>query len=183
MEVALLCLLFIPYLVIRYYLTDHETPAEKDRRRLARGIGLLKSQEYEAALTFFDEAVQQYPKSAVAFALRGRCHLRQDNCYSALFDLTQALSLDNTLAEAYVDKGIALYQLNLFQEAFREFDKGVWHYRGKEPDALRWRAMARIRLRQLPQAEHDLNRAVNLGDENAAYLLKQPPFTRPVRAQ
>jgi tetratricopeptide (TPR) repeat protein len=183
MEVALLVLLFIPYVVIRYYLIDHDTPSEKDRVRFAKGIQLIQARQYDEALSFFEQAVKEHPKSAIAFAMRGRCHLRQDNPYSALFDITHALTLDNTLAESYLDKGIALYNLNLFKEAFREFDKGVWFSRGQVPDALRWRALARIQLRQIPQAESDLNRAVELGDENAAYLLKQPPFTKAVHSR
>jgi tetratricopeptide (TPR) repeat protein len=177
MEVILLSLVFFIYLFVRYFMIDHDTPADKDRRRFTQGIHLVHIRRHDEALPFFDAAVKQYPKSAVAYAYRGRCHLRQENPYSALYDLTQALSLDNTLAECYLDKGIAYYQLSLFSDAFREFDKAVWYFRGQQPDALRWRALARIQLHQLLQAERDLHRAVELGDENAFYLLQQPPFT------
>jgi len=180
MEVALLCLLFIPYLVIRYFFIDHDTPTEKDLARFGEGIQLIRAKQVDDALAYFDRAVKEHPKSAVAFAMRGKCHLQQDNPYSALYDLTQALTLDNTFAECYLDRGTALYGLGLFQEAFLEFDKGVWFTRGQNPDAFRWRALARIKLRQIQQAENDLRKAVNLGDENSVYLLKQPPFTRAV---
>ncbi|GAB3276321.1 hypothetical protein GCM10027347_49990 [Larkinella harenae] len=177
MEVALLGLFFFLFLFIRYFVVDHETPAEKDRRRFLEGIQFVQQHRYDEAFRFFDEAVQQNPKSSIAFAYRAKCHLRNENIYSALFDLTCALSLDNTVAESYLDKGIALYQLNRFQEAFNEFDKAVWYFRGQQPDAMRWRALAGIQLDRYNQARADLIRAIELGDENSAYLLKQPPFS------
>ena len=109
MEVALLLLLFIPYLVIRYYFIDHDTPAEKDRHRFRQGIELIQDRRLDEALAYFDGVVHQHPKSAVAYACRGKCHLKQDNYYSALYDLTHSLSLDNTLADCYLDKGIAFF--------------------------------------------------------------------------
>ena len=177
MEVALLGLFFILFLFVRYFVIDHDTQVDKDRRRFAEGICLIQLHLYDEAFIYFDEAVKQYPKSSIAFAYRGKCHLRNKNPYSALFDLTYALSLDNTVADFYLDRGMALYQLNLFGEAFKEFDKAVWYFHGQQPDAIRWRALARMQLEQFGQAEKDLIRAIELGDENSAYLLKQPPFS------
>lgn len=180
MEVALLSLLFVLYLTIRYYVMDHDTPSEKDQKRFRKGIDLFHSRSIEEAHHYFDEIVRQHPKSAIGYAYRGKCQLAQENYYSAIYDLTQAISRDNTLADCYLDRGIAYYSIDEFQNAFREFDKAVWHFRDEQPDAYRWRALARIQVRQLPQAESDLRRAVSLGDENSFHILLQPPFTRPV---
>lgn len=181
MEVVALSLLFTVYLTIRYFLVDHDTPADKDQKRFRRGIELVKNREFDEALRYFNDVVRQHPKSAIAYAYRGKCQLIQENYYSAIYDLTQAINLDNTLADCYLDRGIAYYNTAEFQQAFREFDKAVWHFRDEKPDAYRWRALARIQVRQLPQAENDLRRAVSLGDENSFHLLLQPPFTQPVK--
>lgn len=178
MEVALLGLLFIVYLAMRYFLIDHDTPSDKDRIRFKKGIALVQSRHFIEAHAYFDEAIRQHPKSALAYAYRGKCQLAQENYYSAIYDLTQALSRDNTLADCYLDRGIAYFQVAQLEDAFREFDKAVWFYRDAQPDAYRWRAITRIRLMQLTQAENDLRRAVLLGDENSAFLLQQPPFGR-----
>ncbi|GAB4013184.1 DUF3808 domain-containing protein [Spirosoma sp. KCTC 42546] len=180
MEVVGLGLLFGIYLTIRYFMVDHDTVSDKDRKRFKKGIELVQNRNSTEAYSYFDDAVRQYPKSAIAYAYRGKCQLAQENYYSAIYDLTEAISRDNTLAECYLDRGIALYYTNEFQQAFREFDKAVWFYRDEQPDAYRWRALARIQLRQLPQAENDLRRAVLLGDENSFHILLLPPFTRPV---
>ncbi len=180
MEITLMSVFFVVYLIIRYYTIDHDTVAEKDLKQFHKGITLVRDRQFEAGFTYFDNAVRQHPKSAIAYAYRGKCQLAHDNQYSAIYDLTQALSLDNTLADCYLDRGIAFYHTEQFPEAFREFDKAVWYFRDEKPDAYRWRALARIELRQLPQAEHDLRRAVLLGDEDSFQILRQPPFTRPV---
>ncbi|MFC5408349.1 tetratricopeptide repeat protein [Larkinella bovis] len=177
MEVALIGLFFILYLFIRYFLIDHDTAADKDRLRFSEGIRLIQFHRYDEAFRFFDQAVAQFPKSSLAFAYRGKCHLRNQNIHSALYDLTQALSLDNTIPDSYLDRGIALYQLKDYAEAFKEFDKAVWYFRGQQADAIRWRALSRMQLEQFKMAEQDLIRALELGDENSAYLLKQPPFS------
>ncbi|GAA4450476.1 hypothetical protein GCM10023189_11190 [Nibrella saemangeumensis] len=177
MEVSLLVLLFTIYLAIRYFITDHDTPSDKDRKRFQRGIRLVQARNFTDAFTYFNDAVKQYPKSAVAYAYRGKCQLEQENFYSAIYDFTQSISIDNTQADCYLDRGIAFYKVDQYTDAFREFDKAVWYFRDEKPDAYRWRAISRLKLRQMPQAENDLRRAVLLGDENSAYLLTQPPFT------
>jgi tetratricopeptide (TPR) repeat protein len=179
MEVAALGFLFIIYLILRYYLIDHETATDKDMRRFQAGIQQLKEKQTNEAFDYFNDAVKQNPNSAVAYAFRGKCQLLLDNHYSAIYDLTQALNRDNTIAECYLDRGVAFYKTEQHTDAFREFDKAVWHIRDERPDAYRWRARARIELRQISQAENDLRRAVMLGDEDAFQLLRQPPFTRP----
>ncbi|AXE16937.1 hypothetical protein DR864_03910 [Runella rosea] len=180
METFLLIFLLIPYLVLRYYLTDHDTPAEKERKRLAEGIELFNNGEYTKAHDYFNQKIKEYRKSAIAYAYRGQCNLKEQNIYSALYDFAEALSFDNTLSEVHLQKGMAHYQLLEYETAFLSFDKAVWFSRGEEPQALRWRALARLKLHQLSQAEKDLSKAVELGDENAAYVLSQPPFRRKV---
>ena len=128
MEICLVVLLFIPYLFVKYFLTDHETKAEKDLARFAEGVQLVQQNQCEAAFQYFDKAVKANHKSAVAYAYRGKCHLHEENYYSALYDFSQALSFDNTLAECYLDKGRAHLALQEYEDAFREFDKAVWFF-------------------------------------------------------
>ncbi len=181
METFLIILLLIPYLVIRYHLADHDTPTDKERKRLSEGIELFNQQAYPEAYAYFDKKIKEYRKSAIAYAYRGKCNLKEDNLYSALYDFSEALSFDNTLPDVHLDKGITQYRLGKYDNAFLSFDKAVWFSRGEEPHSLRWRALARLKLHQLTQAEQDLSKAVKLGDENAAYVLSQPPFRRKVQ--
>lgn len=176
MEICLVVLLFIPYLFLKYYLTDHETKAEKDEARFAEGINMFRNRRFEEAFTYFDQQVKLNPKSALGYAYRGKCNLQDENYYSALFDLSQALSFDNTLADTYIDKGKVHLALLEFKDAFREFDKAVWFYRNAHPEAIRLRGVARLRMQQFVQSERDFMRAVQLGDEDARFILSQAPF-------
>lgn len=172
METFLLSLILIPIAILRYYTTDHDTPADKDRKRFQEGIELLAARQYDEALTYFSLLLPKFPKSAVAHFYRGQANFKSGNYYSALYDLTQSAMLDNTIAECYYFKGLAYYELGDFQAAFLELDKAVWHSRSLDADALRWRALARLPLGQAEQALQDLEKAVSLGDENAAFHLK-----------
>jgi tetratricopeptide (TPR) repeat protein len=172
METILLLLLLIPYMLIRYLITDHETKTEKDARQYKEGIQWVKDKKYTEAIGYFDKVLKEKPNCALAFAYRGKCNLKLKNLYSSVFDCSRATSLDDTLSDAYLDKGKALYQLEEYQQAYLEFDKAVWHNR-KNPEAFRWRALGRIRISHLyERVEEDLLEAVELGDEDAAYYLR-----------
>lgn len=172
METVLLLLLSIPFLILRYYFQDHETAADKDQRRFSEGIGLVQARQFDEALAYFTLMAQQFPKSAIVHFYKGRCNLGLGNHYSALYDFSVSLTLDNTLADTYLGKGQAHYRLDEFQQAFIEFDKAVWHTRSANADALRWRAVARMAFNQLDQARQDLEKAAALGDENADFYLR-----------
>jgi tetratricopeptide (TPR) repeat protein len=170
--VCLFFLLIVSYLLVLYLLTDHETQAEKDVKRYKAGIQLVKNKKYGEASRYFDKVIKEKPNCAIAYAYRGKCNLYLDNLYSCVFDCTLASSLDGTLAEVYLDKGKALYQLEEYTQSFLEFDKAVWYFRNSAK-AFRWRALARIRLSQeYNWVETDFLKAIHLGDEDAAHYLR-----------
>ncbi|MEZ4902861.1 MAG: hypothetical protein R2822_14475 [Spirosomataceae bacterium] len=68
---------------------------------------------------------------AIGYAYRGKCHLVENNLYSALYDFTRALSFDNTLEDIHFDKGSVHYLLEEYHEAFLSFDKAVWFREAK----------------------------------------------------
>lgn len=176
MEIAILIPFFVLYLVIRYFIDDHETAVEKDQKRFAQGISLYKERSYKNAYDYFDAALVEYPKSALAYAYRGKCSLAEGNVHSALYNFTQALSYDNTLSDCYLEKAKILLSQQQFREAFREYDKAVWFSHGNNPDILRERGIARLKVKLYRQSSADFARAVELGDEDSCNILMQPPF-------
>jgi tetratricopeptide (TPR) repeat protein len=144
----------------------------RDREKLQEGEQLFSENRYEEAQVFFTEKLKNFPKSAKAYLLRAKTNLYLENHFSALYDIEQSISFDNTIAEAYMVKGRILYKLREFDKAFLEFDKADWFYRSENPEALRWRGMARYCIGQLEHAISDFNMAVELGDEDAAYILR-----------
>ncbi len=180
METIALILLFIPYVVIRYFTEDHDTPADKDRKRFNEGIELVKNKQYEEAHAYFSLLVNRYPKSAIAYLYRGMANYYMGNYYSALYDFTHSASFDNTQWECFLYKGLSHLELSDSDQAFLELDKAVWHSRSENPNVLRFRGEARYRLRQMDAARRDWEQAAQLGDENAAHYL-QLHFGSPTR--
>lgn len=157
MDVIFVVPLVVFLLVLQYYRTDHDTAADKDRKRYVEGIELFEAgDDYAGAFTYFNQAVRENRKSAIAYTYRGKCHLKEDNLHSALYDFTQALSFDTTLSEVHLEKGKVLYQLEEYNDAFLSLDKAVWFSRGKNADALHWRSMVHEKLNSSQESEKEL---------------------------
>jgi tetratricopeptide (TPR) repeat protein len=170
----LLLLFFLPFVLTIMFFNWLETKfySFRDREKLEDGERLLQEKQYSQAQIYFTERLKYFPKSSKAYLLRGKSNLQLENYYSALYDFEQSISFDNTVAETYILKGKVLYHLEEYDKAFLEFDKADWYYRSENPVALRWRGMARYCIGQAENAINDFKRAVELGDEDADYILQ-----------
>ena len=157
--------MFFNWLEAKFYsLRDHE--------KLGEGELLLTDKKYTEAQIFLTEKLKYFPKSSKAYFLRGKANLFLENYFSALYDIEQSISFDNTVADYFVLKGKILYKLEDFDKAFLEFDKADWFYRSGDAETLRWRGMSRFLIGQAENAIIDFKRASELGDEDADYILK-----------
>jgi tetratricopeptide (TPR) repeat protein len=170
----LLLLFFLPFVLTIMFFNwlEEKFFSFRDREKLEEGEILMEEKKYFEAQQFFSEKLKNFPKSSKAYFLRGKAQFHLENYYSALFDFEQSISFDNTIGELYVWKGKTLYKLEEFDKAFLEFDKADWYYRSENATALRWRGMARYCAGQIENAIYDFTRAVELGDEDAAYILR-----------
>jgi tetratricopeptide (TPR) repeat protein len=170
----LLLLFFLPFFLTLMFFNWLETKffSFRDFEKLAEGELLLTDKKYAEAQSFFTEKLKQFPKSSKAYFLRGKANLYLENYFSALYDIEQSISFDNTIADCYVLKGKILYKLEDFDKAFLEFDKADWFYRSGNAETLRWRGMSLYLIGQVENAILDFKRAVELGDEDADYILK-----------
>jgi tetratricopeptide (TPR) repeat protein len=165
---------FLPYVLTLMFFNwiEEKFITIKNGEQLEDGVHLIHHRKYQEALSFFTEKLKHFPKSAKAHYYRSFCNLELGNLYSALYDIEQSLSFDNTVGESYVTKGKILYKLEDYDTAFLEFDKADWHFRSENPIALRWRGMARYQLGQRKSAIEDFRLAVQLGDEDSDYILR-----------
>jgi tetratricopeptide (TPR) repeat protein len=155
MDVVFVLPLIVFLLVLQYYRTDHDTLTDKDRKRCAEGIALYESGNYPAAFDYFNQKLQENRKSALAYTYRGKCHLKEENFHSALYDFTQALSFDTTLWEVHLEKGKIHYQWEEYRDAFLSLDKAVWFSRGKNAEAIHWRNLANEKIELLKSVEKE----------------------------
>ena len=86
-----------------------ETVRELQRlaaKRFALGLAAFKAARYEAAIDAFEQALQRQPREARAFVNRALAYARLGRYAEAASDLTQAIALHETLADAYYGRGL-----------------------------------------------------------------------------
>lgn len=170
----LLLLFFLPFIITLMFFNwlEEKFYSFRDVEKLEEGEVLLSEKKYLEAQIFFTDKLKLFPKSSKAYYFRGKVNLQLENYFSALYDIEQSISFDNTVAECFVLKGKILFKLEEFDKAFLEFDKADWFYRSGNAETLRWRGMSRYLIGQVDNAIVDFKRAVELGDEDAGYILK-----------
>lgn len=170
----LLLLFFLPFFLTLMFFNwlEEKFFSFRDPEKLGDGELLLSEKKYSEAQIFFTEKLKHFPKSSKAYFFRGKVNLLLENYFSALYDIEQSISFDNTVPDSFVLKGKILYKLEDYDKAFLEFDKADWFYRSGNAETLRWRGMSRYLIGQVENAIIDFKRAVELGDEDADYILK-----------
>lgn len=170
MESLLLIFLLLFYVFLRVVFGKVQDKTADDRVKYSQGMEWIRQKQYTVGGEYFDQVLQRDSRSAFAYAMRGKCYLAQGEFIEAIVDCNRATSFDHCLADAYLDKGIALYGLKHFTEAYLEIDKAVW-YAKDCAEAYRWRAIVREQLGMHEKVQQDLEKAIQLGDEHAAYYL------------
>ena len=168
-------LLLLSILVISFMIA-RTPPLDKQKRRLAEGIGMFENKRFEEAFLFFDSRIRNGEKCCMTYLYRGLCHAKKENLNSALYDLTTVLSYDNSVVEVYLERGKIYFSLGEMDKALREFERAFFYSHGKKADILRYRGLVLMEKGQYFQAARYLSKAVELGDEEANHLLMAPPF-------
>jgi tetratricopeptide (TPR) repeat protein len=119
---------------------------------------LFNRQEIPEALAYFNESIQTNPGLSVAYLYRARCFRALGNQQAALADLNTAKSYDDTQSDIHLEIGQIHFQEQDYPVAFLDFDKAVFHSRGKKPDPYHWRGITRQQLGQNREAQLDLQK-------------------------
>jgi tetratricopeptide (TPR) repeat protein len=172
MEVFALFILFLGCLFIKAVLFKPNDPTSRDEKKYKEGIDLVNTKRYEEAFHYFNEALKVNAASGLAYAYRGKCNLYLNDLFAAIYDSTEALAYDHCIADAYLVKGTALFELEMYKEAYLEFDKAVWYAR-RNGEAYRWRALCSAKLGLTEKIHADFAKAIELGDEHANYYARK----------
>ena len=167
MEIVLITIPFAIYVTYWVYFGDHDTPFEKDAKRFREGQRLFNEEKFEKSFDFFDQKGKIFPKSAFIWLMKGKCQSRLGNFHSSIFSFEQTLIFDNTVKDAYFEKGKSHFHLDDVKEAIYELDKASWHFQDKNYEILRWRSMCFYKIGKLKEAFNDIEKAALLGDERA----------------
>lgn len=163
---------FLIYIYLRIRLGNDITPQERDEALFKEGIDLYHNEACAPAFRYFEEKVLNYPKSAVAYFYRGKCHYYFENWEAALIDFEKTLRLDNTIPEAYWLKANCLYMLEDYAASLFELKRASRFYLDKNADVLRSIGELEFRGGDFESAEKNLKIASNLGDSQSAILLR-----------
>jgi tetratricopeptide (TPR) repeat protein len=103
--------------------------------------------EYEKAIEQFTRALVFKPDYAKVYLARGILYWREmDHPRRAIFDLTDALTLDSRLSEARFNRGVAHQQLREYAEAIADFQ--AYLQDGHHPY---WREYAESMIKELAE--------------------------------
>lgn len=172
MEALIFFIVIAGYIGLKVAFGATQDPIAKDKKKFDAGIRLVKAKDWNKAYVYFNAMISDSPRSAVAYAFRGKCRLAMGEVYNALADFTKATDLDYNMAEAYIDKTKALIELEEYEQALAEAHKAVWHLRNNG-EAHRLRGVVLLKMGEAGKAALDFKKAVSLGDEDAGFILSQ----------
>ncbi|WP_027001818.1 tetratricopeptide repeat protein [Hugenholtzia roseola] len=140
------------------------------------GRGLAKVEfAPELAKNDFDSAILLNPNYTEAYYNRGRLACKNGSYAVALQDFQTAIKQDSLYSAAYNWGGIALGSLGNYDSAIVYFTKAIT-IDDKNAFAFHNRALAYYRLERKTETCQDLERAVELGDNQAYEIRKKYCF-------
>jgi tetratricopeptide (TPR) repeat protein len=90
-----------------------------------RGINRCHEEDYKAAISDFDQAIQLNPSLADAYYNRGLAYAKLEQYQEAIEDYTEALEINPNWADAYNNRGNAYYKLGNHEKAIADYNQAL----------------------------------------------------------
>jgi WD40 repeat protein len=90
-----------------------------------RGISRCHEEDYKAAISDFDQAIQLNPSLADAYYNRGLAYAKLEQYQEAIEDYTEALEINPNWADAYNNRGNAYYKLGNHEKAIADYNQAL----------------------------------------------------------
>ena len=103
---------------------------------------------------------------------RAKCHYYFENWEAALIDFEKILRIDNSIAEAYLQKANCFYMIEDYNTALFELKRASRMFLGKNADVIRFIGELEFRGGDFESAEKNLKIASGLGDNQSKILLQ-----------
>jgi Tfp pilus assembly protein PilF len=127
---------------------------------------LVEQGKYQEAIDACTGAIQQNPKNATAYGIRGYAYHELGNSEQAIEDYSIVISLEPNMVVAYNNRGVAYRELGNYEQAINDFNKAI-EVDPKHGRAYYHRAVAYDKLGNNKQAFKDYKVAFGLGDKYA----------------
>ena len=128
------------------------------------GLDFREKEQYEAAITEFDEAIELDPLYIEAYYKRGNTYCKMGQLETGIQDLSMAIELDSQHSDAYYDRGAAYCTLGQMGSGIEDLDQAI---RLDPTDAMAHgsRGNAYYELGELVKALRDCDEAIKLDPE------------------
>ena len=138
-----------------------------------RGLALSQKKQYDEAIEDLSFVIKS-SATAKAYYDRGLTYMSMKKYNEAIMDLSNALSLDNKMADAYNNRGIAYGNQERYNEAINDFEQAV---RLKPDDNVYYKnlGITHYKMKDYPKAVEILEKYLLLSpdDDEIIKLVKQ----------
>jgi tetratricopeptide (TPR) repeat protein len=90
-----------------------------------RGLTDVNNSQYDSAMTYLNQAINQNPKDTTAYYLRGYVYYEQNAPELAIAELTQAIQIDPKFAHAYYQRGLIYEHESKYVLAAADYNKAI----------------------------------------------------------
>lgn len=95
--------------------------AQSEPKPLTKAVYLTKEGDYELAIKYCNQAINNNPRNADAYYLRGFVRYNMNRYEAAIKDFDTTLSLNKHHADAYLYRGNCKKELNKYWGALRDY--------------------------------------------------------------
>ena len=156
-----------PELAVKAYAAARKARTMLRPRAPDRHFAVRPRGRFEAEIIAYDVVLRSLKKNALPHIARGNAFLASGRPEKALADYDRALELKPKLLEVDALRGEAFLMLGKYRRALRAFD-GALAVRAKDFEALGGRAITRLALGQIDEANADWRRQFDLLPGRAA---------------
>jgi tetratricopeptide (TPR) repeat protein len=139
--------------------------------RFRRGIAWSRMGRLDRAVADFDQVAAMDPAYTYVYKERGKAYDRLNRLADAAEDFDRAIALNPADAEAYLYRGIVAGKTGDREQAIRLFSRSL-EFDPDDPTAYANRGLAWSLQGRADRALEDLDRAVSLGGNEDAYLVR-----------
>ncbi len=151
-----------------------QTRIWESRRLVSDGHALFRGKDLAGAIDKYTDAIRVHAENADAWCWRGIAHDRTGRPESAVSDLQQAIAVNPRLYAAYKGLDDVLYRQGRVDEIIESWSRYIRLAPGDD-NAYVQRSGAYSRKKDTVSALRDLNRACDMGNDQACVLLKALP--------
>ncbi|MBF2064182.1 MAG: tetratricopeptide repeat protein [Calothrix sp. C42_A2020_038] len=142
-----------------------------------KGVDKYEQENYKAAITNFNKAIDINPDYAQAYNRRGDAYYRLGEYQKSQADSSMAIRLNPEDANSYYDRGFSLYSLGNYNGAIADYNQAI-KLEPKNANAYYARGLARNKINEKQAAFEDFSQAIALNPEFALAYIERGKLLR-----